>query len=84
MNMVRPGIMMMENMNKGTPIPMLDMLADATDEIAMLYSLFTGYEGGSYCQGLIFSHEVAKLALTYGKQAFSNQFAILKDDQFLN
>merc|ERR1712157_575846 len=72
MGMIAPMKMMMQNMNKGQPNPMLDFIDKSTHQIAMLYSLFSDeYDGGDFCQGLIFSHEAGQLMLNVGKSMFS-------------
>ena len=75
-NMVKPGIQMVQNMNVENPVPALNYLADATDELAFLYSLFYGYRGSPFCKGMIFSHEIASLALEIGQQRLATVFPI--------
>merc|ERR1712151_636624 len=72
MGMIMPMKMMFQNMNQGKPNPMLDFVDKSTHQIGMLYSLFSDeYDGGDFCQGLIFSHEAGQLLLNVGKSMFS-------------
>ena len=46
-----------------------------TQQIGMIYSLFSDeYDGGDFCQGLIFSHEAGQLILTVGRSMFAGMF----------
>merc|ERR1711982_314834 len=76
MGMIMPMKMMFQNMNQGKPNPMLDFVDKSTHQIGMLYSLFSDeYDGGDFCQGLIFSHEAGQLMLNVGRSMFSGMFA---------
>merc|ERR1712083_1288676 len=71
-DMITPMKMMFQNMNKGQSNPMIDFVDKSTHQIGMLYSLFSDeYDGGDFCQGLIFSHEAGQLMLNVGKSMFS-------------
>lgn len=74
-DMIVPMKSMMEGMNQGKPVPALDALSHTTKQLAIVYSLFwTEYDGGDFCQGLIFSKEMATIFWSVGKNAFSNFF----------
>ena len=76
MDMVMPMKMMMQNMNQGKSHPFLEFIEKGTQQIGKIYSLFSDeYDGGDFCQGLIFSHEAGQLILTVGRSMFSGMFA---------
>ena len=83
--MAKPAIMMAMNMaqSQGTTIPGMEYLDQAVDEIAFFVSLYMGYEGGEFCQGEIFAHEVAKFVLSTGRKEAAKFFPIL-DPEFHN
>ena len=70
---------MIKNMaeSQGKPTPHSEFAETAIDKVAVLYSVIYGYEGSSYCSGLIFSHEVARIAMMYGKTEMSKYFPFL-------
>merc|ERR1712084_159908 len=78
--MAKPAIQMIKNMaeSQGKTTPHSDFAETAIDKIAIMYSLIYGYEGSSYCSGLIFSHEAAKIAMMYGKTEMSKYFPMLE------
>ena len=62
-------------MNQGKPVPAIDSLSMITNQLAIIYSLFwTEYDGGDFCQGLIFSKEVGTVFWSFGKEAFGGFF----------
>ena len=79
-NMAKPAIMMMQNMNQGKPIPGVEYLEAAVDELAMLYGVFYGYEGSEFCKGKIVSHEIAKFCLNAGRKEAAKFFPMLDKD----
>ena len=78
--MAKPAIQMIKNMaeSQGNPTPKSDFAETAIDKIAIMYSTIYGYEGSSFCGGLIFSHEAAKIAMMYGKTELSKYFPMLE------
>merc|ERR1711920_141427 len=81
-DMITPMKMMFQNMNKGQSNPMIDFVEKSTQQIGILYSLFSDeYDGGDFCQGLIFSHEAGQLLLTVGRTMFSGMFDADKGGQ---
>ena len=82
--MAKPAIMMMQNMaqsqNGGAPIPGMDHIEQAVDEIGFLVSLQYGYEGSSFCKGEIFAHEIAKFVLNTGRKEAAKFFPMLDPD----
>ena len=84
LNMAKPAIQMAKNMNPDPtqPVPLLDFAETAVDELALLYSVLNGYEGTQYCAGIIFSHEIAKFALTQGKKEMSKFLPFLENMKF--
>lgn len=75
MNMLGPLQVMAQSKNNGEGIPALDTLSKLTKQLAIIYSLFwTEYDGGDFCQGLIFSKELATVFWSFGKTLFSNMF----------
>ena len=75
MDMVLPMKMMFQNMNKGQSNSMIDFIEKSTHQIGMIYSLFSeDYDGGEFCQGLIFSHQAGQLMLTVGRGMFAEFF----------
>jgi len=66
---------MVEGMNQGKHIAVLDAITEVTKQLSILYSLFfTEYDGGEFCRGLIFSKELATVMLTFGRNIFSGFF----------
>lgn len=73
--MINPVKMMMENMNGGKPSPFMDSLTAITKQLAILYSLFWGeYDGGDFCQGLIFAKEIGTIFWSFGRELFESFF----------
>jgi hypothetical protein len=71
--MLNPVRVMVESMNGGQPSVLMDSLASATQQIAILYSLFfSEYDGGDFCQGLIFSKEMASVFWAFGRSLFES------------
>ena len=75
LDMIVPMETRMKNMNQGKPVPALETLSSMTHQLAILYSLFWGeYDGGDFCQGLIFSKEIGTIFWDFGKSAFESFF----------
>ena len=65
--MAAPMKMMMANMNKGEPMPMIDTALEAITAFGKISSIFNdGYEGGEFCRGLIFSKEASRIIFKIG------------------
>ena len=65
--MAGPMKMMMANMNKGEPNPMLDTALDAVQAYGKISSLFSlEYDGGEFCKGLLFSKEASRIVFKLG------------------
>ena len=59
--------MMVQNMNKGEPMPMLDLAFDAAKSAGIVMTLFSdSYDGGEFCRGLLFSKEASKVVYKIG------------------
>ena len=72
-DMAEPMKMMMANMNKGQPNPLLDNALDAVRAFGKVSALFDeDYEGGEFCKGLLFSKEASRVIFKVG-QAMINQ-----------
>lgn len=72
-DMIVPMKSMMEGMNEGKPVPAMETLTHVTKQLSIVYSLFwSEYDGGDFCQGLIFSKEVSAVFWTFGKEAVSS------------
>ena len=83
-DMAAPMKMMMQNMNKGEPNPMIDMVLDGVKAFGKISSIFDeDYDGGDFCKGLLFSKEASKIVFKIGnsimnkkqEEAHSNQLA---------
>ena len=66
--------MMMANMNKGEPNPMLDMALDAVQAFGKISSLFDeDYDGGEFCKGLLFSKEASRIVFKVGNSIMNKK-----------
>jgi len=82
MDMLVPLKTMMESMNQGEHIPLLDTLSTMTKQLAILYTLFwTEYDGGEFCRGLIFSKEIGTIFWTYGSEMVSEYLKSMSEPQ---
>ena len=65
--MIGPMKMMMANMNKGEPNPMLDNAVEMVQSFGKISAIFDdSYEGGEFCKGLLFSKEASKVLWKIG------------------
>ena len=72
--MAAPMKMMMMNMNKGEPNPMLDMALDAAQAFGKISSIFDeDYDGGEFCKGLLFSKEASKIVFKVGNNIMNKK-----------
>ena len=66
-DMALPAKLMMQNMNQGKPSPVMDLAFDAAVAFGKIYSVFDeDYDGGEFCQGLMFSKEASKVVFKIG------------------
>ena len=72
-DMAAPMKMMMQNMNKGEPNPMMDNALEAIQAFGKISAVFDeNYEGGEFCKGLLFSKEASRVVFKIGN-AMMNQ-----------
>ena len=72
--MAGPMKMMLGNMNKGEPMPMLDNALDAVQAFGKISSLFDEeYDGGEFCKGLLFSKEASRIVFKIGNEIMSKK-----------
>ena len=72
LEMAMPMKMMMANMNKGEPNPMLDTVLEAAQAFGKIYSIFdVEYDGGEFCRGLLFSKEASKIVFKLGNSVMN-------------
>ena len=73
-DMAGPMKMMMANMNKGQPNPMLDNALEAVQAFGKISAIMDeSYEGGQFCKGLLFSKETTKVLWKLGNAVVNNQ-----------
>ena len=73
-DMAGPMKMMMGNMNKGEPMPLLDNALEAVQAFGKINSLFDqDYDGGEFCKGLLFSKEASRVVFKIGKQVMNKK-----------
>ena len=73
-DMAAPMKMMMANMNKGEPNPMLDMALDAVQAFGKISSIFDeDYDGGEFCKGLLFSKEASRIVFKVGNSIMNKK-----------
>ena len=66
-DMAMPMKMMFQNMNPEADHPMMDMLFDGALSFARISSVFSEeYDGGAFCQGLLFSKDASKMVWAVG------------------
>ena len=66
-DMAGPMKIMMTNMNKGQPNPMVDNALEAVEAFGKISALMDeDYEGGEFCKGLLFSKEATKVLWKIG------------------
>ena len=68
-DMAKPMQMMLQNMNKGkdSEMPYFELALDAASAIGKMQALFSEeYDGGEFCQGLLFSKEASKIVFKLG------------------
>ena len=65
--------MMMANMNKGQPNPMLDNALEAVQAFGKISAVFDPeYEGGEFCKGLLFSKEASRVIFKIGNAVMNS------------
>ena len=73
-DMAAPMKMMMMNMNKGEPNPLLDMALEAAQAFGKISSIFDEeYDGGEFCKGLLFSKEASKIVFKVGNNIMNKK-----------
>ena len=73
-DMAAPMKMMMMNMNKGEPNPMIDMALDAAQAFGKISSIFDeDYDGGEFCKGLLFSKEASRIVFKVGNNIMNRK-----------
>ena len=73
-DMVAPMKMMIANMNKGESYPMLDNALDAAQAFGRISSIMgEDYEGGEFCQGLLFSKEASRIVFKIGNSIMNSK-----------
>ena len=89
LDMAKPMQMMLQNMNKGKDggdMPGFDLALEAVQAIGVMQTLFADeYDGGEFCQGLLFSKEASKIVFKLGKQLMNKKAApAVADDKKLS
>ena len=80
-NMAMPMKVMFDNMNQGTPSPMIDLLFNSVTSLARISSLFDEeYDGGEFCQGLLFSKDASKFVWAIGSRIMDRMNAVDEDE----
>ena len=73
-DMAAPMKMMMANMNKGQPNPMLDNALDAVQAFGKISFIFDeSYDGGEFCKGLLFSKEASRVVFKIGNTIMNSK-----------
>ena len=66
--------MMMANMNKGEPNPMLDQALEMVQSFGKISAIMDeSYEGGQFCKGLLFSKEATKVLWKIGNTVINQK-----------
>ena len=73
-DMAGPMKMMMANMNKGEPNPMLDQALELVQSFGKISAIMDeSYEGGQFCKGLLFSKEATKVLWKIGNTVMNQK-----------
>ena len=73
-DMAGPMKMMMQNMNKGEPNPMVDQALEMVQSFGKISAIMDeSYEGGQFCKGLLFSKEATKVLWKIGNQVMNQK-----------
>ena len=65
--MALPMKAMMSSMNQGKPNPTIDMAFEFAQAGAKMMSVFSAeYDGGEFCQGLLFAKDASKVVFKMG------------------
>ena len=66
-DMAKPMQMMVQNMNKGEPMPGLEIALEFAVTVGKVMGVFSEeYDGGEFCKGLLFSKEASKVVFKVG------------------
>ena len=66
-DMAKPMQMMVQNMNKGEPMPGLEIALEFAVTVGKVMGVFSEeYDGGEFCKGLLFSKEASKVVFKIG------------------
>ena len=75
-DMAMPMKMMFDNMNPNVEHPFVDMVFDGAMSLARISAVFdVEYDGGSFCQGLLFSKDASKLFWAAGNKIMQRMTA---------
>ena len=87
-DMAKPMQMMLQNMNKGsgkTEMPYFDLALDAAQALGKMQTLFSDeYDGGEFCQGLLFSKEASKIVFKLGGELMNKKATPVQTDKKLS
>ena len=88
-DMAKPMQMMLQNMNKnkdgGSDMPYFELALDAATAIGKMQALFADdYDGGEFCQGLLFSKEASKIVFKLGGELMNKKSAPVQTQKKLS